>query len=87
MQICVDFDSGNIQVIDVSDFCWICLVICFDLVSQYFQWFYFKVEGMVVVIEYCFILVNVGQLVYSYVWSGYQVVVLYDGECWFCVLL
>ena len=52
--ISANFDSGNIQVIDISDPLKPLLAIRPDTRSAHFQWFHFKASGLHVGQEYSF---------------------------------
>jgi len=85
MQISSNFDSGNIEVIDVSNPKQVLLAIRPDLNSAHFQWFHFKVEGLQPGQRYGFSLSNAGQSSYKNAWSGYHAVASYDQVNWFRV--
>ncbi|MGY4493784.1 M14 family metallopeptidase [Pseudomonas sp. TE3610] len=80
-----DFDSGNIQVIDASDATQARLAIRADTRSDHFQWFHFKVDGLVPGQVHGFSLTNAGQSSYRNAWAGYNVVASYDHVTWFRV--
>ena len=76
------FDGGNINVIDISDPKNIQLEIRPDNASDFFQWFYFRLEGEVG--ETCRIhIVNAGQASYSDGWNDYKVCTSWSREDWF----
>ncbi len=70
--ISANFDSGNIQVIDISNPLSPVLAIRPDTRSAHFQWFHFKASGLHVHQEHWFRLVNASQSTYSKGWPGYQ---------------
>lgn len=78
-----NFDSGNIQVIDISNPLSPVLAIRPDTRSAHFQWFHFKASGLHVHQEHWFRLVNASQSTYSKGWPGYQAVASYDHVNWF----
>ncbi len=80
-----DFDSGNIQVLDASDAQQVRLAIRPDTRSDHFQWFHFKVDGLVPGQRHGFSLTNAGQSSYSNAWAGYNAVASYDQKTWFRV--
>ncbi|GGP25721.1 M14 family metallopeptidase [Silvimonas amylolytica] len=78
------FDSGAIEVIDLSDHANIRLNLRADNASAFKQWFHFRLAGTafrecVVHIE------NAGQSAYPGGWDGYSARASYDGVEWFCV--
>ncbi|MFJ4586441.1 M14-type cytosolic carboxypeptidase [Pseudomonas moraviensis] len=81
--ISANFDSGNIQVIDISNPLNPVLAIRPDTRSPHFQWFHFKASGLHVHQEHWFRLVNASQSTYSKGWPGYQAVASYDHVNWF----
>ncbi len=81
--ISASFDSGNIQVIDISNPLNPVLAIRPDTRSAHFQWFHFKASGLHVHQEHWFRLVNASQSTYSKGWPGYQAVASYDHVNWF----
>lgn len=85
MQIRADFDSGNILVLDQTDPQRVQLAIRKDTNSAHFQWFHFKVEGLVPGQCYGFELTNAGQAAYPHAWDGYQAVASYDQQHYFRV--
>ena len=80
-----DFDSGNIQLLDGSDPQQVRLAIRPDTRSDHFQWFHFKVDGLVPGQRYGFSLTNAGQSSYKSAWPGYNAVASYDQTTWFRV--
>lgn len=85
MQISANFDSGNIEVIDASNPQRVLLAMRPDLNSHHFQWFHFKVDGLVPGQRYGFSLTNAGQSAYNQAWDGYHAVASYDQRDWFRV--
>lgn len=85
MKISADFDSGNIQVIDASNPQQVVLAMRPDINSHHFQWFHFKVDGLVPGQRHAFVLSNAGQSAYNRAWDGYQAVASYDQHDWFRV--
>ena len=83
--ISANFDSGNIQVIDISDPLKPLLAIRPDTRSAHFQWFHFKASGLHVGQEHWFRLNNASQSSYNKAWTGYQAVASYDHVNWFRV--
>jgi len=85
MQISSHFDSGNIEVHDISNPQHPLLNIRKDLKSHHFQWFHFKAEALVPGQRYDFSLINAGNAAYHWAWSGYNAVASYDQKTWFRV--
>ena len=85
LEITANFDSGNIQVIDVSDPLKPLLAIRPDTKSNHFQWFHFKASGLHVGQDHWFRLNNASQSSYNKAWTGYQAVASYDHVNWFRV--
>ncbi|WP_339447441.1 M14 family metallopeptidase [Pseudomonas sp. EA_5y_Pfl2_R50] len=81
--ISANFDSGNIQVIDISNPLSPVLAIRQDTRSAHFQWFHFKATGLHVHQEHWFRLVNASQSSYNKAWTNYQAVASYDHVNWF----
>ncbi|MBC3361954.1 carboxypeptidase family protein [Pseudomonas sp. SWRI154] len=81
--ISANFDSGNIEVVDISNPLQSLLKIRPDTRSTHFQWFHFKVSGLHVGQEYSFRLLNASQSAYNQAWTGYQAVASYDHVNWF----
>ena len=76
------FDSGNIEIVDVSDPASIKLSIRTDASSDFLQWFYFSVSGIAG--KDCDIsLVNAGQTSYAKGWEDYDVVCSVDRQGWY----
>lgn len=85
MQISSHFDSGNIEVHDISNPQHPLLKIRKDLNSHHFQWFHFKAESLTPGQRYDFSLINAGDAAYNWAWSGYNAVASYDQKTWFRV--
>ena len=76
------FDGGNISVIDASDPLNIQLEIKPDNASDFFQWFYFRLEGEVG--QTCRVhIMNAGQASYTDGWKDYAVCTSWSREDWF----
>jgi len=76
------FDSGNIELVDISDQDVVKLKIRNDTFSDYLQWFHFSVSG--VSGRSCAIqIVNAGQTTYPRGWEGYDVVTSTDRQHWY----
>ena len=76
--ISANFDSGNIEVLDISNPLQALLAIKPDTRSQHFQWFHFKASGLHVGQEHWFRLNNASKSSYNKAWDGYQAVASYD---------
>ncbi len=79
-----DFDHGNIHCVDAADPSKIQLEITSDGCADFFQWFYFRVDGasaqpLVMTIT------NVAKSSYLGGWKDYRAVASYDHETWFRV--
>ena len=83
MQISINaqFDSGNIEVIDVSNSANIRLRIRKDAHSDFLQWFHFSAAGLQGK-STTFIIENAGSTTYPKGWEGYQVVFSTDRQVW-----
>ncbi len=84
MKISSNFDSGNIEIVNIEDHKNIRLQIRPDTYSETFQWFYFRLNGAegfpcTIHIE------NAGQASYPEGWDDYSVYASYDREDWFCI--
>lgn len=76
------FDGGNVNVIDASDPLNIQLEIKPDNASDFFQWFYFRLEGEVG--ETCRVnIINAGKASYPDGWNDYGVCTSWSRESWF----
>ena len=76
------FDSGNITVIDATHPNDIQLAIKPDNASDFFQWFYFRLDGEVGQ-RYRIRIVNAGQSSFAEGWQDYSVCTSYDRQHWF----
>lgn len=82
MLISSNFDSGNIEVVDLSDANTVRLRIRKDNKSDFFQWFHFRVSGVRDLL--CrFVIENAADAAYADGWTGYNVCASYDRENWF----
>ena len=79
-----DFDSGNINCIDAADASNIQLEIKPDGKADFFQWFFYKVEGAERA-PLTMRLQNAHGASYAGGWNGYRAVASYDQEEWFRV--
>lgn len=82
IRISQQFDSGNIEVVSVSDAQDIRLRIRRDTYADFFQWFHFRVQAprgcqLRIVIE------NAGEASYADGWHGYQCAASVNREDWF----
>ncbi len=84
IRISSGFDSGNIEVLDLSSPHDIQLSIRKDNQSDFFQWFHFRVQGAAGE-ELTMRLVNADQAAYVDGWPGYRAVASYDRQYWFRV--
>jgi len=81
MHIDSHFDSGNIEVIAVSDSNRADLRIRKDAGDEHMQWFYFRVDGARD--EDCTLrILNAGQASYPKAWDGYRVCTSIDRQTW-----
>ncbi len=84
MKITSNFDGGNIEIIEASTPENIRLAIQKDTRSNFFQWFYFRLEGAQGFP--CRIsIVNASESSYPEGWIGYRVVASYNLQDWFRV--
>lgn len=84
MKISSRFDAGNIEVINSDTVDDIQLAIKPDHQSDFFQWFYFRVQGaerQAITLR----ITNAAQAAYAEGWDGYQTVASYDRKRWFRV--
>ena len=84
MKISSRFDAGNIEVISADTASDIQLSIKPDNGSDFFQWFYFRVQGasrQALTMR----ITNAADAAYAEGWDGYQAVASYDRQCWFRV--
>jgi murein tripeptide amidase MpaA len=84
IQISANFDGGNIDIINTTDANNIELKIKNDNLSDFFQWFYFRVNSTKNTIHKLKIL-NAGSSSYPPGWEDYRAVCSYDRENWFRV--
>lgn len=84
MHISAQFDSGNIEIIDMSDPTAVRLSIRKDSNADFFQWFHFRATGGRGT-ACAFRIENAGAASYPRGWEGYQAVASYDREDWFRV--
>lgn len=82
MRITANFDSGNIDVINLNDKKDIQLAIRPDFGGEFFQWFNFRLEGEVGQ-QYILNILNAGEASYPEGWENYQAVASYDRKHWF----
>ena len=82
MRITANFDAGNIDVISLDNKNDIQLAIRPDVGNEFFQWFNFRLEG-VVGEQYILNIVNAGDASYVEGWEDYQAVASYDRQHWF----
>ena len=81
MHIDSNFDSGNIDVVDIGDDNTAQLKIRKDAGDEHMQWFYFRVDGAKD--QNCTLkIVNAGQASYPKAWSGYRVCTSIDRQTW-----
>ncbi len=84
MQICSQFDSGNIEVIDATDPGNLQLRIRKDNASDFLQWFHFRLTGARG--RYCVLnMVNGHEATYPDGYRDYWAVASYDRQHWFRV--
>ena len=82
MQIDAEFDGGNIEVVDAGDGRDVRLRIRKDRLSDFYQWFYFRVSG--VRGEDCAIdVLNAGGAAYADGFRDYRVLCSFDRVEWF----
>ncbi len=82
MLISSQFDSGNIEIVDISAADNIRLNIKKDLQSDFYQWFHFRASG--IADQECrFVIENAAGAAYAEGWNGYDVCASYDRENWF----
>jgi murein tripeptide amidase MpaA len=82
LHISTAFDSGSIEVLNLSDPRDIQLHIRRDNASEFAQWFHFSLQGasgIAVVLKF----LNAGQCAYPKGWEGYSVVASHDRQNWF----
>ncbi|WP_354667745.1 MULTISPECIES: M14 family metallopeptidase [Amphritea] len=84
LKISSQFDAGNIEVVEASSLQNIQLSIRKDQHSDFFQWFYFRVQGgqgETLRMR----LVNASEAAYPDGWDDYKAVASYDRQTWFRV--
>lgn len=84
LKISSQFDSGNIELVDLTNPQAIQLSIRKDNQSEFFQWFHFRVQGaknQPLTLR----LINADKAAYVEGWPNYQAVASYDRETWFRV--
>lgn len=75
------FDSGNIEIVDVQDPTKLRLRIRHDAHSEFLQWFHFRVSGLAN--QRCtFIIENAGATTYPKGWENYHVACSSDRQTW-----
>ena len=75
------FDSGNIEVVSISDRYQADLRIKKDAGDEHMQWFYFRVDGALN--QPCTLrIVNADKVSYPKAWSGYRVCTSSDRQIW-----
>lgn len=82
MRITANFDAGNIDVINLDDKKNVQLAIRPDVGGEFFQWFNFRIEG-VVGEQYILNIINAHEASYVKGWDNYQAVASYDRQHWF----
>ncbi|WP_428771601.1 M14 family metallopeptidase [Vibrio sp.] len=82
MKIFSNFDSGNIEIVDLQDKDNIQLRIRNDNQSEFYQWFHFRLETQSEQLHTLRIL-DLAKSAYPEGWQGYDVVASYDREEWF----
>ncbi len=82
MLITANYDSGNVEVINIDDKQDIQLAIRPDVGGEFFQWFNFRLSAQVGE-QYLINIVNAGAASYPEGWENYQAVASYDREYWF----
>ena len=82
MRISANFDSGNIQVVNLDNKDDIQLAIRPDAGGEFYQWFNFRFEGEVGN-HYTLNIINAGTASYTKGWEDYQAVASYDRQHWF----
>ncbi|MYI03119.1 MAG: hypothetical protein F4122_11660, partial [Gammaproteobacteria bacterium] len=82
MRIDAEFDGGNIEVVEAGDAAGIRLRIRKDNLSDFYQWFYFRVSGARG--EECVIhILNAGGAAYPGGFRDYRVLCSFDRVEWF----
>ena len=84
MLITSAFDSGNIEALKFNDPSNVRLRIKKDNLSDFFQWFHFRVSGVADTL--CrYVIENASEAAYAEGWENYKVCASYDRENWFRV--
>jgi len=84
MQINANFDSGNIEVVDLQSAQNIQLKIRKDFNTDFSQWFHFCLSGAKH--QACQLkLINANEVSFPEAWPGYQACASYDRQTWFRV--
>lgn len=84
MRVSSNFDGGNIDVISALDPQNIQLSILKDNQSDFYQWFYFKLETQGFV-SHKISITDLAKSAYPEGWKNYQIVCSYDRQTWFRV--
>jgi murein tripeptide amidase MpaA len=84
MKVSSQFDAGNIICLNCDDPQDIRLEIKKDNLSDFYQWFYFRLSGARDV-DCRMVIVNAGGAAYAKGWEGYSAAASYDRENWFRV--
>lgn len=84
LKVSSQFDAGNIEVVEFCQSGDIHLNICKDQSSDFFQWFYYRLQGGAGEALRMRIL-NAGEAAYPDGWEGYKAVASYDRQEWFRV--
>ncbi|GGK80327.1 M14 family metallopeptidase [Amphritea balenae] len=84
LTVSAGFDAGNIEVVSLQDSADIQLNIRKDNGSDFFQWFYYRLQGGAGQ-SLCMRLLNAGEAAYVDGWENYQAVASYDRQAWFRV--
>lgn len=84
MKISCNFDAGNIVVVKANAPDDILLNIRKDNQSDFYQWFYFKLDTSPFV-EHKLVIGDLAKSAYPEGWQGYQAVASYDRQEWFRV--
>ena len=81
MHIDSNFDSGNIDIVDIHEGKYADLLIKKDAGGEHMQWFYFRVDQAVDTAITLRIL-NAGEASYPKAWDGYRVCTSVDRQTW-----
>ena len=82
MKVFSNFDSGSIHVVKADDKNDIQLKIPNDNMSEFYQWFHFRLETEAEQ-SHTIKLLDLAKSAYPEGWQGYDVVASYDREEWF----